>query len=81
MKFLFGFSQLVHGSMIDDNIDRQWEYFADKLKDGSLPWEEYRKVTFSDGETASMSEEEKKHYNDQLMRTGEYSFAHARNVF
>ncbi|XP_003745289.1 calumenin [Galendromus occidentalis] len=69
--------KVVHGSMINDNIDRQWEYFADKLKDGSLPWEEYRKVTFSDdGETASATEEEKKHLKDQLART-ERRWAHA----
>ncbi|OQR72747.1 calumenin-like, partial [Tropilaelaps mercedesae] len=61
--------KVVHSSMVGDNLERQWEYFAGKLQGGNLPWEEYRKVTFSDEEQAGLGPDEKTHYNEQLART------------
>nr|DAC80634.1 TPA_exp: calumenin [Dermanyssus gallinae] len=61
--------KVVHGSMVSDNVDRQWDYFEKNLKDGSLQWEDYRKVTFSDEEKATLQPEEQKTYEDQLFRT------------
>jgi len=60
--------KVIHSSMIEDNIDKQWEYFKETLQSESLPWDEYRKVTFPEADLDTKNDDGST-AREQLSRT------------